>query len=524
MVSLPMLSARITLLVVLIAPLYGKILLSAEKPIETPNVPGYVMIHTGTDVPGKLIEMLVHFAGGPSAKVIYLTFHADAKSTESPETLKALEAIRSAKVESLSIVNVDVKSINDAAFAATLKDATAVWLADLAPEKLREMCEGTGFGSGLRLLAERGGAVLAAPVWMETFVPSAAAETSSATRDAHADLQKRVQARPGTVGYSFAAGSTLLLHHRSMVVEEGSVSICMAASANRPARDERLDAGTSADLVAFARSARERANPAFPPATIEPIELKSGTLVIDGGGIPKVALTRFIEAAGGPDALILAIPTAQSDDPPLNPGEGRMLRAAGARNVKTFHLKTRPDAYDAEKIKILNDAKGIWFCGGRQWRFVDAYLDTPAEQLMHEVLKRGGAIGGSSAGATIQGDYLVRGNPLGNVQMMAEGYERGLGFLKGVAIDQHFTKRKRFADMALLKRTFPQVLGLGIDEGAAVVVSGHTLEAIGVGPVCVYDKKVPAAANEPDHVTLMPGDTYDLKTLSKIIPGAAVKP
>lgn len=54
-----------------------------------------------------------------------------------------------------------------------------------------------------------------------------------------------------------------------------------------------------------------------------------------------------------------------------------------------------------------------------------------------KLLARGGIVGGSSAGASIQGDYMPRGDPLGNTQMMAEGYERGLGFLTGVEIDAH---------------------------------------------------------------------------------------
>ena len=189
---------------------------------------------------------------------------------------------------------------------------------------------------------------------------------------------------------------------------------------------------------------------------------------------------------------------------------------AGAKNLKVFHLASRAEAFDEEKIKILREAKGVWFCGGRQWRYVDLYLDTPVEKLMHEVLARGGAIGGSSAGATIQGDYLVRGNPLGNMQMMAEGYERGMGFLKGVAIDQHFVKRNRFADMTALKKTFPQLLGLGLDEGAAVVVNGHTLEVIGIKDVAIYDKRQAPEKAEDEYVLLKPGEKYDLKALAKI--------
>ena len=52
----------------------------------------------------------------------------------------------------------------------------------------------------------------------------------------------------------------------------------------------------------------------------------------------------------------------------------------------------------------------------------------------HKVLERGGVIGGSSAGATIQGDYLVRGDTSGpNVMMTAEpNHQDGFEFLRKV--------------------------------------------------------------------------------------------
>src|SRR5690606_23155268 len=112
----------------------------------------------------------------------------------------------------------------------------------------------------------------------------------------------------------------------------------------------------------------------------------------------------------------------------------------------------------------LREATGVWFGGGRQWNFVDAYENTRAIELFHAVLRRGGVIGGSSAGATIQGEYLVRGHPLGNTVMMAEGYERGFAFLPGVAIDQHFSQRQRQPDLLSVIQRHPRLLGIGIDE------------------------------------------------------------
>jgi cyanophycinase len=174
-----------------------------------------------------------------------------------------------------------------------------------------------------------------------------------------------------------------------------------------------------------------------------------------------------------------------------------------------------------EQEAMLREATGVWFGGGRQWRFVDAYEGTGVVELFRDVLRRGGVIGGSSAGATIQGEYLVRGNPLGNTDMMAEGYERGFAFLPGVAIDQHFAQRDRFGDLAAVVERFPQVLGIGIDEGTALVVRGSIGEVTGQGSVHVFDRNRPHAPGGGDFETIGPGGRFDLARRARVDSGEA---
>ena len=112
---------------------------------------------------------------------------------------------------------------------------------------------------------------------------------------------------------------------------------------------------------------------------------------------------------------------------------------------------------------------------------------------------------GSSAGASIQAEYMVRGNPLGNQEMMAEGYEQGFGFLRGVAIDQHFTGRNRFADMSSLMQHFPQLLGIGIDGGTAIIVEGSTANVVGKGSVHFYDADAHSPDDERDYQSVKAG-------------------
>jgi cyanophycinase len=234
-------------------------------------------------------------------------------------------------------------------------------------------------------------------------------------------------------------------------------------------------------------------------------------MVVGGGAMGPEVYAKFIELAGGPDALIIDVPTAGGDSTYAADWRGtRGLKAAGARNVVVLHTIDRKRADDSAFVEPLRHAGGVWFEGGRQWHLVDSYANTASERGFHDVLARGGVVGGSSAGASILSSYMLRGAREGNAIIMAPGYEIGFGFLRGVAIDQHVVARERLADLAdSLMPRHPELLGISEDEGTAWVVRGDTAEIIGRNKAFVYGGKDATDAGRP-FLTLYPGDRYDL--------------
>ena len=115
----------------------------------------------------------------------------------------------------------------------------------------------------------------------------------------------------------------------------------------------------------------------------------------------------------------------------------------------------------------------------------DAYLGTRVERELRNVLKRGGVIAGSSAGASILASYLVRGDPAGAEIMMAKGHERGFGFVPNSAIDQHVSERHRERDLEAVVEAHPKLLGIGIDPNTIIVVQRGQFEVIGTGKVTI---------------------------------------
>jgi len=252
-----------------------------------------------------------------------------------------------------------------------------------------------------------------------------------------------------------------------------------------------------ADWTQWRREAIDRTLDRFPPAEKITPRIENGTLIIvGGGGMPDGLMARFVDIAGGSEAKLVYVPCLEENDASRETGILELWRSMGVKQCSLLHTKDRVQANEDDVfLEPLMSATGIWFGGGRQWNLADSYYGTQAHQLMLEVLTRGGVVGGSSAGASIQSNYLARATPIDNVRIMAPGYERGgLGFIRGVAIDQHFSQRGRQKDLRSLIETYPQMFGIGIDEATAVVVRKSTAEIVGQGRVFFYS----SSRSEPD--------------------------
>jgi cyanophycinase len=255
-----------------------------------------------------------------------------------------------------------------------------------------------------------------------------------------------------------------------------------------------------------------------------------GHLVIAGGGSMDGTgvIERFIELGGGKDTgRFVIVPTAggnRDSSGAVRPYNAEaVLRswiARGVKNVTMLHTHDAAVAGTEAFVQDLRQATGVWFNGGRQWNIVDSYAGTPTYDEFHKVLARGGVIGGSSAGATIQGSYLVRGDTRGPQIVMTEetNHQKGFEFLRRSAIDQHINTRSRWDDIIPVIREHPGLLGIGISEGTAIVVTADRFEVIGKWMVTVHDNTRAHQPWEKPYFVLAPGDRYDMKSRSKVPP------
>jgi cyanophycinase len=260
-------------------------------------------------------------------------------------------------------------------------------------------------------------------------------------------------------------------------------------------------------------------------------EPKGYLFIIGGGSRPESMMKRFIDLAHKfQSGKIIVFPMASGVPNEVGPEQVTEFSSFGARSVE-YHILSRDQALDPENVHLLDDVGGVFFSGGVQSRLADVLNDTPILAKLRELYEKGGIIGGTSAGAAVMSQIMITGDEkretgedqaFETIQADNIVTARGFGFIKSAIIDQHFIRRKRHNRLISLVIENPDILGIGIDEATAILVSpSHVFEVIGQNNVIVYDAShadvdtqslQPVSGHNLRMHVLKPGDSFDMKT------------
>ena len=503
-----------------------------------PAVPGTLVICGGGVMPRSIIEKFFELAGGKDARVMIVTTASTLAGT--PELHEKYAHWQNLAHTSIDFFHAPTRdSANSAEFCEKFKTATAIWFAGGNQSFLTDTYRETHAAKMFHEVLKRGGVVggtsAGAAIMshamiagghkepqMSTglgFLPGTIIDQHFSNRGREERLKLAVQMRPGHVGIGIDESTALIIRGTKMeVMGDAAVTMCLSKPLEVDSMPMRLVHGQSNDLSKFSQHAIEWARHEL-LARRNPIpEVKAGTLVIVGGGkAPREAFEKFLNAAGGKDSPIIVVSNTHKETQDEEKGICNWLKAAGASNVRELHARDKNDLTNPDIVASLNEARGVWFAGGREAR-MEAYVESSIQKMFHGVLRRGGVIGGTSGGASIQGEYISRNTSQDNkTEAVAEGYERGFGFLSGCAIDFRDSEsndralpHERFEDMTGMKRAHPQLVGIGIDEGTALIVRGTTMEVVGQNQVAIYDR--PMSENQPvEYDVIKAGQKYDFK-------------
>ncbi len=258
-------------------------------------------------------------------------------------------------------------------------------------------------------------------------------------------------------------------------------------------------------------------------------------LVIIGGAEDKDGdcqiLREFVRRAGSTKARIVIMTAAT--ELPREVGENyiRVFERLGAEDIRIIDTETREDASSSTALEAINKATGIFFTGGDQARITSILKDTEIDTTIHKRYAEGVVVGGTSAGAAVMPDVMiVEGDSETNPRIEIVDMGPGMGFLPGVVIDQHFSQRGRLGRLIAALSQQPAVLGFGIDENTAIVVTDDEFEVVGQGCITIVDESEMVHSNvdeilkdEPLAVCgarlhILPnGYKFDLKTRKPIL-------
>jgi len=270
----------------------------------------------------------------------------------------------------------------------------------------------------------------------------------------------------------------------------------------------------SAPLARMTIAAQAESQPTPQPGSAQ------GTYLMTSGGDRIEAEFRTLLRAL-PRRRLVFIPTAASSlrskywtiwDPDKDENRDRFRNELFLRfdttDVTFLHTRSKEVAARKDFLAPLADADAVWMSGGNAGRLAAAYLDTPLVDALRAVVARGGIVAGESAGAIIQGSYVVRGNPDKPV-LMVNGAERGFGLVAGIAVNPHLSSTKRENELVSVIDRHPTLLGLGVDDDTALLVRGRQAEVVGSGRVAVYEN---AKHEDGWYRWIQAGDVLDLDT------------
>ena len=211
---------------------------------------------------------------------------------------------------------------------------------------------------------------------------------------------------------------------------------------------------------------------------------QSGALVVvGGGGTGPDIVAKTLALSGGKNAVVAVLPQSSAVE---GAGEDSvtMWLDAGAREA------ARVEFDDKDAPAALRRATLIWMPGGDQNRFMKAIEGTGLAEIIRERHRAGVTVGGTSAGAAVIAEAMFTGEAdLKSLKAGATAIAKGLGLWPEALIDQHFLTRQRDNRLISAVMDRPALIGVGIDEGTAVIVQGTSFEVVGKSSVVVIDAR-----------------------------------
>jgi cyanophycinase len=295
------------------------------------------------------------------------------------------------------------------------------------------------------------------------------------------------------------------IHWQRLAPDDGKVEI--VAASKRP----------SSKIAGVDPSVQQTAATRNPFGIPEPIAgAPPGSIVLHGGGPNGDLIKIFPGLANVSKPKLVHCPSATRSFHPAKDESASHLQARledffdswvdlrDEKRLGALTFLTTADSADARRetfVATLRSADAVWFSGGDQSILTELYGDakntTPFQQELIEVVRRGGVVGGTSAGTAVMARVMtVSGEP------QERGWTRpqisyGFGLLSNVVIEQHFNGRFRRGRIERFMRllldqdgalqgflgsdglSVTKSIGLAVEEKTALLLQENRLRVFG---------------------------------------------
>lgn len=355
-----------------------------------------------------------------------------------------------------------------------------------------------------------------------------------------------------TIGLGVDRQTAMILQGTSVrVIGEGQGHLFLKSNGDRTITWRKLSRDDEPIVIETSSRRRVRGRPAANlapnthnpwgiPESAKPVDRvpigRPGTVVLHGGGSTKAMLELFPQLVGTPKPRLVHCPAARESCRPSRDRNGpalaawlesefsvwRALVTEGKAGSLDFVTTSNPaDANDPQFVQSLRRADGLWFCGGDQRPLAELLVDgqqpTLFQREVHDLVRRGGVVGGSSAGLAIMADVMIEGGDNEDGRPAKAVLSRGLGVVRNVLCEQHFDARggrierltNLLHDHKRLRETSPgcspqKMIGIAVDESTAAILHADRLRVVGASFAHVFLQST--HAQQTTWHALHPGD------------------
>jgi cyanophycinase len=242
-------------------------------------------------------------------------------------------------------------------------------------------------------------------------------------------------------------------------------------------------------------------------------------LALMGGGSKQDDAFRFLcERANGGDFLILRAATDAGTSKRL---DAKMRGLCSLNSAATIVFNDREDSGDPRVVQIIDEAESIFIAGGDQSDYLRFWQDTPVQDALNRHIAAGKAIGGSSAGLAILGEFSFAAmidtiyspealaDPFSNKVTLSRDFLR-IPLLQETITDTHFVKRDRMGRLLVFMARIladgwaQKVRAIAVEENAAVLLEPDgSATVVGAGPAYFLEEvNAPAICKRKTPLTI----------------------